>query len=110
MTVTATSLGSPTALAGTAVFAASDVGRRVSGVGIQPGTVISGYTNSSAVTLSKPITQAGATEVIIGEPAVPNGAYTIAVVSNGAVDADVSDVNYTQSIITSTSTFTVADY
>jgi hypothetical protein len=40
---------------------------------------------------------------------VANAAYTITVVNNGATNAQTA-TSYTQSIITSGSTFTIADY
>ena len=49
-----------------------------------------------------------------GDPAIDNGTYTITVVSNGGVDVQSgganADANYSQSIISSGSTFTVAPY
>ena len=39
---------------------------------------------------------------------MPNGAYTLTVVNNGAVNAATTDPNYEQSAITSGATFTVA--
>jgi hypothetical protein len=95
-------------------FLEADEGRQVSGTGIEPGTIITDVTGNDA-TLSKPIT-GSPNPVIVGEPAVPNGAYTITVVNDGrvftaATDAPAGlDVAPTQSIITSTSTFTVAEY
>jgi len=106
-TVTALAIGST--ITDASFAGGADVGRQVSGVGIQPGTVITSISGNDA-TLSKPIVTAGALSILVGEPAVPKGAYTITVVSNGAVDADRDDPAYAQSIITSTSTFTVADY
>lgn len=49
-----------------------------------------------------------------GDSAIANGTYTITVVSNGGVDVQSgganADANYTQSVISSGSTFTVAPY
>jgi hypothetical protein len=92
-------------------FTAADTGRTITGTGIAPGTTIKSVAaDTNSVTLTAPATANG-TSVTIGNPAVPSGAYTITVVSNGANGASpTNDPNYSQSVISSGSTFTVADY
>jgi len=41
---------------------------------------------------------------------VPAGAYTLTVVNDGQVDANTNNTDYGQSVISSGSTFSVADY
>jgi len=94
-----------------AVFQQTDVGRRIVGPGIPAGTTITAVAvDNKSVTLSAPATVAAVANVAvrIGDPPVPNGAYTITVVSSGAVGA--TGPTYIQSVISSGSTFTVADY
>ncbi|WP_189113603.1 IPT/TIG domain-containing protein [Pilimelia terevasa] len=96
-------------------FTVADVGRSITGTGIPAGTVISAYTSATQVTLSNAATAGGTVTMTIANPVpVPNGTYTVAVISNGAVDVQAGgaseDANYTESIISSGSTFTVADY
>ncbi|MBI4942701.1 MAG: IPT/TIG domain-containing protein [Actinobacteria bacterium] len=45
-----------------------------------------------------------------GDPAIADGVYTITVVNDGQVDAVTNNVDYSESIISSGSTFTVAPY
>jgi hypothetical protein len=97
--------------AGTTQFKQTDIGRTISAPGyLQPGTTITGVAaDNSSVTISAPAIQAGTTLIVrIGDPAVPVGTYTITVVSSGAVGA--GGANYLQSVVSSGSTFTVADY
>ncbi|WP_189170358.1 IPT/TIG domain-containing protein [Pilimelia anulata] len=96
-------------------FTAADVGRLITGTGIPAGTTIAAYTSATAVTLSQAATAGGTVTLTVANPvAVPIGAYTLTVVSNGAVDVQAGGANedtaYTQSIISSGATFTVADY
>ncbi len=102
----ATTLGASTASA----FNAGDVGRAISGPGIPNGTRIVSVT-SGVPTLSNAATASALTPTLTlhsGIP-IPNGTYTVTVVSNGAIGAQLLP-NYTQTIISSGSTFTVADY
>jgi len=99
------------ATAATGPFAATDVGKRIAGANIPANTTITGVTNGVA-TLSATPTGAtvGATNVTLTTP-VPVGTYTLTVVNNGALNASVEQSStYIQSIISSGSTFTVAEY
>ena len=93
-------------------LSASDVGKVVTGTGIPAGTTILSQTGTAAV-LSVPATSAATgssgTFTIGNAVPVPIGTYTVTVVSNGAGD-EQNDTNFTKSIISSGSTFTVADY
>ncbi|WP_432831656.1 IPT/TIG domain-containing protein [Dactylosporangium sp. CA-092794] len=107
----------------TAMFAATDVGRTVYGTGIPAGTVITEFTDTKNVKISNSLTAgitAGASATapvfVAGSGPVPNGTYTVTVVSNGTLNAAAASTTttnappYIQSIISSGSTFTVADY
>ncbi len=106
-----TAIGSNQLTAGT--FTQADVGRAVSGTGIPANTVITAVNSAgTTATISNAATAAGtavALTVTSGNP-VPNGAYTLTVVSNGANNAESTDENYTQSVVSSGSTFTVAPF
>lgn len=102
--------------AGNANFGPYDVGKVVTGTGIQAGTTITSVTDAKTAVLSaipSTASSAGAGSATIAYTAppgpIPNGTYTVTVVNNGSVDAQKTDA-YTTSIITSGSTFTVADY
>jgi IPT/TIG domain len=45
-----------------------------------------------------------------GDPAIANGVYSIVVVNDGQIDANTANAEYSESIISSGSTFTVAPY
>ncbi|MBM2621595.1 IPT/TIG domain-containing protein [Actinoplanes sp. LDG1-06] len=95
-----------------AAFNAVDVGRTISGNNIPAGTTITAVTNATTATMSAPASGTATGSYVITNnpgPQVPNGTYTVTVVNNGSVDAQTSDA-YVKSIITSGSTFTVADY
>jgi hypothetical protein len=93
----------------TGPFTSLDVGKRVTGTGIPADTFITAVSSGTA-TLSKTPTTGGTNVALTLVNAVPIGSYTLTVVSNGAVNSQTTDTNYTQSIISSGSTFTVADY
>jgi hypothetical protein len=96
--------------AATGPFTASDVGRRVSGANIPANTTITAVSGSGVATLSATPTGTSASgEVVTLTTPVPIGTYTLTVVNSGALNA-ATDPAYTQSIISSGSTFTVADY
>jgi hypothetical protein len=101
--------------AAVSTFTAGDVNKMVTGPGIPLGTYIVSVSGGVA-TLSNAATAttaaAGVTGFTIYTPAsVPEGTYTVTVVSNGAPGASTSTtIPYTQSIISSGSTFTVAEY
>jgi hypothetical protein len=91
-------------------FNAGDVGRSISGAGLPNGTRILSV-NAGVPTLSNAATASAPSPTLTlhsGVP-IPNGTYTVTVVSNGTVGAQLLS-GYTQSIISSGSTFTVADY
>ena len=95
-------------------FLPTDVGRQISGAGIAAGTTIATVaTGGATATLSVAAgvgAGAGAVAVSAAAP-VPDGAYTMTFVTNGDIDAATDDsANYSQSIVTSGSTFTVSDY
>ena len=110
--------GSTTITSATAVFSSADVGRVISGIGILAGTTITAVTNATTATMSAPptTTAIGVSTTITNNPGpvVPNGSYTLSVVSNGGLDVQpggtMADPSYLKSIISSGSTFTVADY
>jgi hypothetical protein len=95
-------------------FSSADVGRVFSGAtsgGITNGTTITAVApNGLSATLSTPAvgTLAAVSGTLFAAAPVPNGAYLLTVVSNGAVDANTTDPTYDQSAVTSGSTFTVA--
>jgi hypothetical protein len=101
-------------------FAATDVGRPVYGTGIPNNATIATVANdTNSATLSTNANQTFTGDLRIGatpvsEAAVPNGTYTLTVVSNGTSDVQTGgarvDAGFKQSIISSGSTFTVADY
>ena len=108
MTLSLTTTASTT-LTTAGTFSAFDVGSTITGAGIPAGTTITGIAgNSLSITISAQASVTAAQAVTIGNPAVPDGAYTVTVVSSGVIDA--GGANYSQSIISSGSTFTVADY
>jgi len=97
-----------------APFTAADVNKMVTGTGIPLGTYIVSVNGSNVATLSNAFTgtttTAGAFTIFV-PTAVPEGTYTMTVVSNGAPGAStITTIPYTQSIISSGSTFTVAPY
>jgi hypothetical protein len=94
-------------------FSTADIGRVFYGVtGITNGTTITAVAPSGlSATLSAATTglvAANTAATLFPAAPVPNGAYTMTVVSNGALDANTSDPTYEQSAVTSGATFTVA--
>jgi len=101
------------------LFTSADVGRVVYGVatngsgsnGIDNGTTITAVApNGRSATISQAAegTLTNVSAYLYPANPVPNGAYIMTVVSNGAVDANTTDANYQQSALTSGATFTVA--
>jgi hypothetical protein len=94
----------------------ADVGRIISSSGggtVANTTIISVGADGATATLSDAAANAGAqTDFVVTQSVpVPNGTYTITVVNNGALNANVASAStYQQSIISSGATFTVADY
>ena len=104
----------------TANFSSWDVGKVIGGTAIGASSsatnTIVAVNSATSVTLSTTPTTASAagagtaTITYTAPPApIPNGTYTVTVVNNGSVDAQ-NTAGYSRSIITSGSTFTVADY
>ncbi len=99
---------------GQANFTAIDIGRIVTGTNIPPGTILTAISTADpkVATISQPATAnttSGSFTLTTTNP-VADGTYTITVVSNGARGANTTDTNFSQTVISSFSTFTVADY
>ncbi|HET6531318.1 MAG TPA: IPT/TIG domain-containing protein [Actinoplanes sp.] len=113
-TGTLTALSGATALTGAAgAFTSADIGRTIGTLsGVPAGTTITGISaTGDRATLSAATTGAVNGAAPLHAPsAVPNGAYTLTFVSNGDVGASVTDDNYNQSVVSSSSTFTVAPF
>nr|WP_221381229.1 IPT/TIG domain-containing protein [Actinoplanes polyasparticus] len=114
--VSITTTGTNTIAAVTApdgTFSQADVGKVIVGhTNITDGTRILSVQSSTAATLSANAATAGtdtATMHLQYNP-VPEGAYNLTFVSNGAVGAVSSDPNYVQSLVSSGSTFTVSSF
>jgi hypothetical protein len=107
-------VGSNSVSSATADFLPSDVGRTVTATGgnLPAGTIVTAVaSDKKSVTLSRPSATTVITALAIKGPArVPDGAYIASLVSNGAVDANTTDGSYSQSVVSSSSTFTVANY
>jgi hypothetical protein len=114
--VTTSTTTNPNVLVSTAGFHQHDVGKTVTGAGISPGTTIIAVSqNGNNATISSPATADATVTVTVRTPVeVPEGTYTVTVVSNGAQEVQPggssADENYRQTIISSGSTFTVSDY
>ncbi|WP_238015609.1 IPT/TIG domain-containing protein [Dactylosporangium sp. AC04546] len=102
-----------------ATFAATDVGKAIYGTNVPTGSVITEYVDSKNVKISGTITTnvasaAASPLFMVPSGPVSNGTYTLTVVSNGIINAatvtPALTPPYVQSIISSGSTFTVADY
>lgn len=98
-------------------FTQADVGRVITGAGIPTGSTITAVNNAgTVVTLSQAYTTPGAISgsngAVSAPSPVPNGAYTMTVVSTGALNAATNPAvtDYSQSVISSGSTFTVAPF
>ncbi|MFC7279250.1 IPT/TIG domain-containing protein [Paractinoplanes rhizophilus] len=94
---------------------ANDIGRPLTPAGnIQKGTVVTSVSapNAGVVTvgISRPTGGTVAAVEVNERVQVPDGAYTLTVVNNGTLDAQDTDAQYNNSIISSAATFTVADY
>jgi hypothetical protein len=107
--------GGTTLTSASAGFTTEDTGRVVTSDNLPPNTVITAVTDPGTVELSQPATVDETATVSVAEPvAVPDGTYTMTVVSNAGLDVQPGGVNedpaYTQSVVSSGSTFTVAAY
>jgi hypothetical protein len=111
--VTAASGNTVTGASG--AFLQADVGRYVTGTGVPANTVVLSVndtgttaTLSNATTVSAPST----VDLSSGNP-VPNGAYNITVVSTGSTNAATAvnpTIPWSQTVVSSGSTFTVAPF
>jgi hypothetical protein len=104
----ATLTSTTTASTSAAPFSTADIGHGVSGASIPPGTTVTAVA-AGVATLSSALTGTAPTSVRLYVPTfngASNGTYTITVVSTGAV----APTSYSASIISSGSTFTVAEY
>lgn len=96
-------------------FFQRDVGRRITvtgGSGTLPaGTIITAVSaNGQTATISRPVAGDTVTEVtVMGEAEVVDGSYILTVVDRGDVSA-AADAGVAASVVSSSSTFTVADY
>lgn len=102
-------------LTGLTAFTKADIGRAISSAtAIFPAntTIVSVGSDGTTATVSDAATNVGAVTDLVITPSVPvaNGTYTITVVNDGRVDAMDLNTEYSQSIISSGSTFTVAEY
>jgi hypothetical protein len=118
LTASDDTITSSTAVTG-AQFTSADVGRVISGTGIpsNPPTTITAVNSATSATLSADATGTATGNYTITYTAplnpVPNGTYTVTVVSNGGIGVTTganADASFNKSIISSGSTFTVADY
>jgi hypothetical protein len=96
-----------------AQFSSADIGRAVAGTGLSTQT-ITAVTSPTTATLSANSSGASTGSYTITAskallPAVPTGTYTLMVVNNGSVDAQ-NATGYATSVVSSGSTFTVADF
>jgi hypothetical protein len=107
-----TTNGAKTLTSAAAPFSAGDVGKMVTGTNLPVGTYVVSVSGSTATLSNAATTSTSTGAYTIFTPApVPEGTYTITVVSNGAPGAPASTtIPYTQSIISSGSTFTVSPY
>ncbi len=95
-------------------FSQANVGSAISGTGIGTNAVITGVdptgaTATLSVANSAAISGSTTATLTSGNP-VPDGAYNITVVTDGALNAATTDTTYNQSVISSQSTFTVAPF
>jgi trimeric autotransporter adhesin len=113
-TGTLTASSGATALTGTAgEFTSADIGRTIGTLtGVAAGTTITGISaTGDRATLSAATTGSVNGAAPLHAPsAVPNGPYTLTFVSNGDVGASLTDNDYNQSVVSSSSTFTVAPF
>jgi len=101
--------GATTVVSTAAPFTAGDVGKVMTGTNIAPGTYITAVnTGTASLSIAAPGAPSGTITIFTPAP-IANGTYTITVVGNGGVGAQTA-ATYSKSIISSGSTFTVADY
>ncbi|MCY1145358.1 IPT/TIG domain-containing protein [Actinoplanes sp. Pm04-4] len=109
--VAATGSAASKDLTSSALFTQRDVGRPVSGAGVDAGShIVSVSANGNTATLNRTPTGNVAGPVTVGsQNPVPNDTYYLTVVNNGAVDAQ-TQLTYQESLVSSASAFTVADF
>jgi len=66
-TASSTTASGNTTVTSASLFLASDVGRTITGTGIPPGTTITGFTSSSAITISAPATASATNNLTMGD-------------------------------------------
>jgi hypothetical protein len=103
-------------------LATTDLGAIIgpNSIGIPPGTTITSVAPGTSATLSAPAPGGGtAASLPVVRPIsgnlfaaapVPDGSYNLVVVSDGAPDAPLTDPDYFQTDVTSSSAFTVASF
>ena len=110
--VTTNSSATVTAPAGT--FTNADIGRAITGAGIPTtptATTITAVTaNGNGATLSASATAGATVSATVYNAPVPDGVYSITFVNDGSVDADSTNAAYSQSVVSSGSTFTVSSF
>jgi hypothetical protein len=97
-----------------AQFSVADIGRVVAGTGLAGGQYITAVTSPTTATISAVSTAASTGSYTItatkASPLpIPGGTYTVTVVNNGALDAQIAP-GFDNSVVSSSSTFTVADF
>lgn len=111
--VTATAPAQSWTLTGTSgTFSQADIGRYVvADAGIPAGTFVTAVNAAgTTATLSNATAAAVTAATLVTPNQVPSGAYTVTVVSNGAANASSTDSGYSQSVVSSAATFTVAPF
>jgi hypothetical protein len=111
--ITFASGGTAITSAAGAQFSSADIGRVISGTGVS-GQTITAVTSPTTATISSASSAASSGPYVLTAskaslPPVPVGTYTVTVVNNGALDANTSPSFYS-SVISSGSTFTVAEF
>ncbi|MFF5294466.1 IPT/TIG domain-containing protein [Paractinoplanes globisporus] len=103
-------------------LATTDLGAIIgpNSIGIPPGTTITSVAAGTSATLSAPAPGGGTaaslpvvrpiTGNLFAAAPVPDGSYNLVVVSDGAPDAPLTDPDYFQTDVTSSSAFTVASF
>jgi hypothetical protein len=111
ITITTGASGDNTITAAAGSFSQADIGRYPTGSGVGTNAIITAVDGAGGVaTLSVANSGTVSTVTLTSGNAVPNGAYNLTIVSNAANGAAVSDPAYSQTTVSSTSTFTVAPF
>ncbi|XVV10703.1 beta strand repeat-containing protein [Actinoplanes sp. CA-131856] len=93
-------------------FTSADIGRAISGTGLNASgvtfiTAVAAGGGSATVSLPTASSQTDTTVSFFNPIAVPNGAFTLTFVTDGSLNAHTNP-DYSQSVVSSGSTFTVA--